>query len=242
MAAHFVATPWTVVIAAQEEAAPGVVRRHLNRLCETYWPPVYAFLRQRGHDENEAADITQGFFSDVVLGRDLFLRASEGKGRLRSWLLTALQNYRVDVGRQRDRIRTFRLPEDDRITIESGLRRHEGDNPSRTFDRQWAAQVLNEGIRRTQQHFADSGRRDKWLAFERFALAPLSSGNAPPSQTALAAALGMSGATAVSTAVRTVRQHLRLRVEDLVAETTAPAERTEELAYLLGQLGVSDAI
>lgn len=233
----FCTTPWTIVIAAQQEVVPDLVRAHIEALCSLYWPAVYAYLRRTGLNEHSATEVTQAFFSDVVLKRKLFLRAERRRGRMRSWLLKSLRNFQIDLSRKSQRsVVTFSIQDDDIATLESTLDVASELDPIQTFDRQWAVQVIEESLRRTEQHFIKTNQADKWQAFEVMVLTPLRSGNRPPRQLLLAEALGMDSAGTVASAAYSVRQHLRLRVETLIAETSAPDQRRGELDYLLSQL------
>ena len=69
----------------------------IGSLLKDYWKPVYCYLRCRGFANEEAKDLTQAFFHEIVLGEDLVKQADRGKGRFRSFLLTALRNYLINV-------------------------------------------------------------------------------------------------------------------------------------------------
>ena len=72
----------------------------VGAILERYWKPVYCYLRRKGHDNEAAKDITQGFFCDVVLSRNLVPQADPTKGRFRTFLLTALDRYVIDRHRK----------------------------------------------------------------------------------------------------------------------------------------------
>lgn len=87
---RFRTTRWSLV--RQAGRSDEVGRRALSDLCHTYWYPLYAFLRRRGSDPDEAADLTQGFFARLLEKGDL-AKVEAGRGRFRSFLLTSLQNF-----------------------------------------------------------------------------------------------------------------------------------------------------
>src|SRR5436853_2182937 len=93
----FVTTQWSVVLTAQGHSP--AADEALEKLCRTYWWPLYGFVRRQGHSPEEAQDLTQGFFALILERRDLDAVRKE-KGRLRSYLLTALKNF---VGKARRR-------------------------------------------------------------------------------------------------------------------------------------------
>ena len=86
----FTTTHWSVVLAAQDESP--AAHEALEKLCRTYWRPIFAFLRRQGHSPEEAEDITQGFFAQL-LERRKFSALRKEKGRLRSFLLGALKYF-----------------------------------------------------------------------------------------------------------------------------------------------------
>src|SRR5690348_14867403 len=94
----FVTTQWTLVIAAARSSEPGG-HKALAKLCESYWYPVYAFVRRRGHSPEEALDLTQGFFARLMEKNSL-ATADAAKGRFRSWLLGAVKHY---ISNERER-------------------------------------------------------------------------------------------------------------------------------------------
>src|SRR5260370_31697816 len=87
----FTKTRWSLVRRAGGENDTDS-REALESLCKTYWPPVYAYVRRRGYDHENALDLTQGFFAQLL--EKNYLRAADGKrGKFRSFLLTSVQNY-----------------------------------------------------------------------------------------------------------------------------------------------------
>ena len=89
-AVAFATTHWSVVLTAQGESA--AAQEALERLCRTYWPPIYSFIRREGRTVEDAQDLTQSFFARLLERRD-FAAVSQEKGRLRSYLLAALKHF-----------------------------------------------------------------------------------------------------------------------------------------------------
>src|SRR5260370_5236700 len=96
-AAAFVTTHWSVVLAAQGEST--AAREALEKLCRTYWWPLYGLVRRNGYKSEEAQDLTQGFFAMLLERRDLDVVRRE-KGRLRSYLLVSLKNFLAKAKRR----------------------------------------------------------------------------------------------------------------------------------------------
>src|SRR5436190_21670777 len=90
--AAFQSTHWTLVLRARRSDPTETGREALSDFCEAYWPPLYTFLRLRGHASPEAQDLVQGFFAHL-LEQNTLSRADQKKGRLRTFLLGSLQNF-----------------------------------------------------------------------------------------------------------------------------------------------------
>src|SRR5436190_11551159 len=93
----FATTHWSVVLAAGDTAAPGS-QAALASLCQTYWYPLYAHVRRRGHGAEDARDLTQGFFAEL-LTRNAVELADPQRGRFRTFLLAALDHFLHHVHR-----------------------------------------------------------------------------------------------------------------------------------------------
>ena len=94
--APFTTTHWSVVLEAQGDSP--AAREALEKLCRTYWRPIYSFLRRQGIGPAEAEDLTQGFFALLLERKDLDTVRKE-KGRLRSYLIVSLKNFLADESR-----------------------------------------------------------------------------------------------------------------------------------------------
>ena len=95
----FETTRWTQIQAAKTHDLEHR-RESVNTLLTRYWKPVYCYLRRKGYNNADAKDLTQGFFHEIVLGRELLQRADQTKGRFRTFLLTALDRYATSVHRK----------------------------------------------------------------------------------------------------------------------------------------------
>jgi DNA-directed RNA polymerase specialized sigma24 family protein len=90
----FLTTHWSLIEGAQSDDDRS--RALIGLLLDRYWKPVYFYLRRKGHNNEEAKDLAQGFFHEIVLNRGLIQRADQAKGRFRSFLLHALEQYLID--------------------------------------------------------------------------------------------------------------------------------------------------
>ena len=158
----FATTRWSVVLAAGESDTD-VARDALSRLCETYWYPLYAFLRRRGHDVEEARDLTQGLFAHP-LGRGDIRRADPSRGRFRSFLLTAAKNFVIN---RQEAERALKrgggrepLPLD--FDAAEGRFRQEGvehETPEKLYEAAWARELLDRVMDRLRRDYEARGKR-----------------------------------------------------------------------------------
>jgi len=93
-AGAFPTTHWSAVLAAADPTAPAASRA-LEELCRVYWQPAYAFCRWRGSNPEDARDLTQAFFADLLTKGSLE-RADPARGRFRSYLLGSLKHFLAD--------------------------------------------------------------------------------------------------------------------------------------------------
>lgn len=96
----FEQTPWSWIRSLRSTQTAEEVREHLERLSQRYWPSVYAYLRKCGRSPEQAAEITQAFFADVIFGRGFFQRVSPEVGQVRHVLAKAIKNYNIDWARR----------------------------------------------------------------------------------------------------------------------------------------------
>ncbi len=85
----FLTTHWSLIEDSKSDDDRS--RALIGLLLDRYWKPVYFYLRRKGHNNEEAKDLTQGFFHEIVLNRGLIQRADKAKGRFRSFILHALE-------------------------------------------------------------------------------------------------------------------------------------------------------
>ena len=230
---QFPTTRWTLVVAAgdphRKEAGSA-----LAALCETYWYPLYAYLRRRGYAANEAQDLTQDFFIRVLEGRYLN-RADPEKGRFRSFLLTSLKFFIADEG---DRQRAHKRGGGALVSLEflAGEDRYQrepahGETPERILERRWALAVLDRVVERLRNEFVQHGRPEH---FERLKVFLLGQSDAP--YAALAREMNTSEG-ALKVAIHRLRKRYRELFRQEIADTVAdPAEVESELRFLAAVL------
>jgi len=230
----FATTHWSVVLAAGQSDVPRA-QDALERLCQTYWHPLYAYVRRRGYSPADAEDLTQQFFA-WLLERDWLGRADEQRGRFRSFLLTSISHFLANEwdkarAQKRGGGRIVSLQRDEAETRDA---REPADqlDPEQIFEWRWALALLEQVMNRLSTEFAQDGRAE---LFE--ALKPCLLGERTKQPYAvLAPKLGMTEGS-VKVAVHRLRQRYRQLLRGEIAHTVAkPEEIEEELRYLFAVL------
>jgi RNA polymerase sigma factor (sigma-70 family) len=231
----FVTTHWSVVLAAGR-ADTTTALSALEELCRTYWFPLYAFVRRRGHPPEEAEDLTQEFFLRLIEKQSL-RRADSARGKFRSFLLTSLKNFLVNEWNKERAAkrggvgRTFvswDLPDAERRYLAEPA----GDlTPDRLFEKRWAVAVVERAQHRLREEY---GAADKLPLFEE--LKAHVWGENTGGYSGPAARLNTSEG-ALRIAAHRMKERFRSLLREEVAHTAAsPAEVDEELRYLVSLL------
>lgn len=233
-AVAFTTTHWSVVLTAQDESP--AAQEALEKLCRTYWRPIYSFVRRQGVGPEEAEDLTQGFFALLLERRDLSAVRKE-KGRLRSYLLVSLKHFLAD---ERRRVMAIKRGKGQRLIPLEELRANERAEmgpadpltAERIYERRWATTLLEQVLRRLKDEYRAAGNA---ALFDRLKqLLPDEPG--APSQAEIAAKLGMAE-NAVRQAFHRFRQRYQLLLRDEIAHTVAtPSDIEDELRYLVSVL------
>lgn len=230
MSNQFTTTQWKVVLEARD-GTESQARQALESLCRAYWFPLYAYVRSRGRDADQAADLTQAFFADL-LGRNFLETIDRSKGRFRSFLLASLEHF---LSHERDKANALKkggaaLPVSlDTADAEVRYRLEPADleTPEVVFERRWGLTVLERTMERLRAGYDDQTGR-----FEP--LKQCLTGDNPERYAEIAATLGITPA-AVKAAVHRLRQRYGLLLREEIAETVSnPVEVDEELRHLLG--------
>ena len=233
-AVAFATTHWSVVLTAQDESP--AAQEALEKLCRTYWRPIFSFVRRQGVGPEEAEDLTQGFFALLLERRDLNAVRKE-KGRLRSYLLVSLKHFLAD---ERRRAMAIKRGKGQRLIPLEELRANERADmepadpltAERIYERRWASTLLEQVLRRLKDEYRAAGNA---ALFDRLKqLLPDEPG--APSQADIAAQLGMTE-NAVRQAFHRFRQRYQLLLRDEIAHTVAtPSDIEDELRYLVSVL------
>ncbi len=234
----FPTTRWTL-IAKAAGVEPDQREKALEELCQTYWSPIYAYIRSKGAEVSEAEDLTQGFFADF-LARDDFSKADQDRGKLRSFLLRAVSNYMAKDWRARSREKRGGKAEvvSLELTYEDGRSRvvepEAGITPEQLYQRQWALTVLQQVVDELEKRYQEKGQTSLFEAL-RFVIAPGS--GEPRSYTEIAEAENMSE-SAVKVAAHRLRERYGKQLRDTIADTVLEEEEIEsEIRELMAAFG-----
>jgi len=222
------------VLTAQTDSPAAL--QALDRLCSTYWWPLYSFVRRQGYSPEDAQDLVQGFFARLLERRDLEA-VREEKGRLRSYLLASLKNF---VANARQRAGTIKRGQGRALMSLDELRAREvGEvepadpaSADRIYERRWAATLLEDVLARLEKEYREA---DHAILFER--LRQMLSDEADrPAQAIVGAELGMTE-NAVAQAFHRFRQRYRAVLREAIADTVAmPGDIEDELRHLVAVL------
>jgi RNA polymerase sigma factor (sigma-70 family) len=227
----FATTHWSVVLEAQGESP--AAREALEKLCRTYWRPIYSFVRRQGARSEDAEDLTQGFFALLLERKDLNTVRKE-KGRLRSYLLTSVKNFLADELRHAMAIKRGKgqrmipledIRERERINVE----RNATLTADQIYERRWAFTVLEQVMARLRDEYRGAGNL---LFFEQMKKMLMDEPDRP-SQAQVASQFDMTE-NAVKQAFYRLRQRYQTLLREEIAHTVAvPGDIEDELRYLI---------
>jgi RNA polymerase sigma-70 factor (ECF subfamily) len=220
-------------------------RQTVNNLIKSYWKPIYCFLRRRGYANELAKDLTQGFFHEVVLGRDLFQRADQTKGRFRTFLLAALKRYATDCHNKQTAGK--RAPEGEIVTLDTAemadfLESQSELEPDQLFYHLWASQILNQVLTEVKDNCYRSGQEKHWQVFHAKVVVPVMDSAEPPALKDLCAQYGIEDETTASNMILTVKRQFRSAMKRQLRQfVESDAEVEDELREVLGILSKGTA-
>lgn len=228
----FATTHWSVVLAAANVETPEAAAA-LERLCRSYWQPMYVYTRRRGYSPEDAQDLTQEFFA-MFLEKGSFSLADPARGRFRTFLLKSLQHFLTDNWRCAHRAKrgggAFDLPLDT-VDAEAWYAEELTDSttPEQAYEERWAITLLEHVVRGMQQDYAQASKTRLFEALQDFLWDPAGS----DSYATLANDLRMTEG-ALRVAVHRLREDYRNRLRAEVAQTIDdPSEIDGELRHLM---------
>jgi len=227
----FVTTRWSVVLTAGRRDTTRA-RAALESLCQTYWYPLYAYVRRRGHSPEDARDLTQEFFVRLLV-RESLANADPDRGKFRSFILGAMNYFLAD---ERAKLQTQKrgggqkILSLDLMAAEQRFDLEPADNatPDKSFDKQWAAALLNEVLNRLEDAYRRDGKMSLFMELKQTLMGTRES----QPYAVLAKRLSMNEG-AVRAAVHRLRKRYRELLRGEIANTVSSLEEVnEELRYL----------
>jgi RNA polymerase sigma-70 factor (ECF subfamily) len=230
----FTTTHWSVVLQAQGQSP--AAQEALEKLCRTYWRPVYSFIRREGIAPEEAEDLTQAFFA-LLLKRRNFDDVRKEKGRLRSYLLISLKHFLVSEHRRAVTIKRGKgqQPVPLEELAEAGVAESEPANhltADRVYERRWALTLMEQVLRRLKDEYYTAGNAALFDSLKQL----LPDEPEAQSRADIAMQLGMTD-NALRQAFHRFRQRYQLLLREEISNTIAVASDVEdELRHLISVL------
>ncbi len=231
----FTTTHWSVVLAARQPDTPGA-QQALERLCQTYWYPLYVFIRHQGYSPDDAQDLTQAYF-ERVLARNYFDQADPDKGRFRAFLLARLKHFLSD---QRDRDRAAKrgggatVLSLDAQAAEQRYRLEPVDAmaPDRLYERRWAFTVLAQARERLKQEFVAAGKSELYEQLNALEMGE----ETGHTYAEVGQRLGMSVDAIKSAVVRLRRRYGELLRQEIAQTVATASEIDQEIRHLMAAI------
>jgi RNA polymerase sigma-70 factor (ECF subfamily) len=229
--AIFSTTNWSVVLEAQGQSP--AAQEALEKLCRTYWRPVYSFIRREGTGHEEAEDLTQAFFA-LLLQRRNFGDVRKEKGRLRSYLLTSLKHFLVSQHRRAVTVKRGKgqqpVPLEELAAIgRADIEPADHLSADRIYERRWALTLMEQVLRRLRDEYVMAGNAELFDLLKQ--LLPDEPG--APSRAEIALQLGLTD-NALRQAFHRFRQRYQLLLREEISHTVAVASDIEdELRHLI---------
>lgn len=223
---RFATTRWSVVLAAGGESSPEA-ETALATLCETYWFPLYAYVRRRGYGSAEAQDLTQGFFTRL-LEKEGLRSVRRDRGRFRSFLLASVRNFLINEWDRTQALKRGAGRPSFSINVDAAERRYQSQavddrTPEVIYERQWALSLLDRVQEGLRDEHVTAGKEEWFDVLSPF----LSGGDRSLSYRELAADLAMTEA-AVKVAIHRLRRRFRERLRREIAQTVATEEEVDD--------------
>jgi DNA-directed RNA polymerase specialized sigma24 family protein len=239
---RFLTTRWTLIenVADNDKDED---RALIGILLKRYWKPVYCYLRRLGYGNEEAKDLTQAFFHDVVQSRRLFQRADKSLGRFRSFLLVALKRYVTNVRDKefaRKRIQKSKLVPLDMVD-ESGFSALRTElTPEDSYQYVWVSSLLEQVLEHVKNDCYKDGKVSHWHVFRERVLGPIIDKTDPPAMDVLCSKYGIKDHPTASNMIVTVKRrfHMALinRLRNLVSSDEEVNAELEEIMQFLPRI------
>jgi RNA polymerase sigma factor (sigma-70 family) len=234
-------TCWSAIMLSAQSQAPGSNHAR-EELCRLYWYPLYAFIRRRGYQADDAMDLTQGFFLSIFDYKAL-RQATPTKGKFRSFLLASLKNYLSNEYHRENAIKRGGKIEFVSVDFSDGEDRYSREpadslTPERIFDANWAITLLGGAMRRLKEEYSTQGKSTIFEALKPFL--DLSGVAQTPTYEVVADKLKVTSGS-VKTLIHRFRKRYSEILREAVAQTVSdPSEIDDEIRSLCEALIASE--
>ncbi|WP_406700879.1 sigma-70 family RNA polymerase sigma factor [Singulisphaera sp. Ch08] len=228
-------TSWTLLAVVKDADSPPA-RQALSQLCESYWYPLYAFLRRSGEPPERAEDLIQSFFADII-AREFFKNVDPAKGTFRSFLLASLTNHVNNVRdwERRDKrggkVLHFSLDFRDAEGRYGGELAHRG-TPERLYQRRWALTVLNRVLEELEREMVNASKGQLFDSLKP----TLTGGGISERHSRIGEQLGMTEKAVKQSAYRMRKRYRELMREEIGRTVVDPDLVNQEIADLFSAL------
>jgi RNA polymerase sigma-70 factor (ECF subfamily) len=235
----FLTTHWSVI---EDVGLSGNEKNRalIGLLIKTYWKPVYCYLRRRGYVNEQAKDLTQGFFQEVVLRRKLIEKAEQTKGRFRSFLLVALNRYVIDIldgQAAQKRIPPKKLVSLDQIVSLDLPEPATELDPEGCFNYAWITSLLELVLKEVRNQFCQEGKTVHWKVFHDRVLQPMIENTTVPTMKEICDKYGIEDGIKASNMIITVKRRfqtaLKRQLRKSVISDHQVSDELDEIAQFL---------
>lgn len=232
----FHTTHWSLVAAARG-SEEDLRRQAMERLCRTYWLPLYWFVRKKGRSDDDARDLTQGFFAKFV-EKNYIEGVQASRGRFRTWLLSAMSHFMMneyDKARSQKRGGAAKILSLDDTAWDARLADpvDESSTPEAAYDQQWVQALLVRVVQRLKAECQDAGRGEQFEILKTH----LTGARGEQRVAESASLLGMTEAATTSLIHRLRQRYGEIFREEVMHTLSDPSELEDEIRYLLSVMG-----
>ena len=226
-------TPWTAIDKLKVGGYANIGAT-TDDVLKPYWKPVYFYLRRKGYANEEAKDLTQGFFYEIVLGQRLFQQADRAKGRFRTFLLTALDRYLVSAHRKETAKK--RMPKDGLVRLDDlGVielpEAISEFSPEESFRYAWLAELLDRMLADIEAECRARDMKVHWQLFYTRVVRPIMEAKPPPSMTNICDQYGIEDTRQASKMIYTVKRRFRAAIKEYVRQSVSSEDEVDEEIY-----------
>jgi RNA polymerase sigma-70 factor (ECF subfamily) len=229
MRESFLTTHWSLIegIGKHKDKEQALI----SLLIERYWKPVYCYLRRKGYDNEQAKDMTQGFFHEIVLSRRMVERTDSSKGRFRSFLLYSLNQYLID--QKRKETSKKRIPNDKLVFLDFSeipilpqmiLER----SPEECFSYAWKSDLIDRTVQDVHAECEKKGLQTHWYIFRDKVLLPTLKSEESQPMKVIGARYGIESESRAFNMLLTVKRHFKTTLRRNIANTVLSEKDVDE--------------